>query len=511
MKKKSFAEIKSSLPLPVFDEEPGWIDLYWKAWELAWDHVRHIPGMPQTPYMDEGFCDTDIWIWDTCFMTLFCKYAPQELFPGTASLKNFYHILHEKGELPRIRPERIPFFSGAKPGEEVPLLLHIADNPPLLAWAEYENALFSGDKEHLKDLLLDKQYLQKHYDFLESLSERIIPPGVRNETCLIREELGYLWEGGRSGMDNTPRGRTGGHAVENRPNNPDMLWLDAICQQALAANCISRMAKLIGDDETGKFWQERFQEKREIVLKYYWDDKEGFFFDIDRNTHAFYRILTPASFWPLTAEIANAEQAEKTVRAIEDADKLGGEYPWTSLSRSDADFNAENGMYWRGSVWLPTAYAGLRGCLNYGFFDQARQSSLKLLTQMYRTWQEYAPHTIWECYNPNLCEPARSCDENNRIVRPDFCGWSALGPISIFIECVIGIYSVNAFEKKIKWHLPEKITGTLGIKKLRFGTVTVDLLASQQEITIVSSEAFTLEVNSTEFQISQGSQTFQRN
>ena len=76
---------------------------------------------------------------------------------------------------------------------------------------------------------------------------------------------------------------------------------------------------------------------------------------------------------------------------------------------------------------------------------------------------------------------------------------------------MIGIYSVNAFEKKIKWHLPEKITGTLGIKKLRFGTVTVDLLATQHEITIVSSGVFTLEVNSTEFQISRGTQTFKRN
>ncbi|MBQ8756215.1 MAG: hypothetical protein IJZ19_14370 [Lentisphaeria bacterium] len=44
-----------------------------------------------------------------------------------------------------------------------------------------------------------------------------------------------------------------------------------------------------------------------------------------------------------------------------------------------------------------------------------------------------------------------------------------------------------------------------------FGTVTADLLATQHEITIVSSEAFTLEVNSTEFQISQGTQTFKRN
>ena len=38
--------------------------------------------------MDEAFRDDTIWIWGTCFMTLFCKYAPAE-FPGVESLNNF--------------------------------------------------------------------------------------------------------------------------------------------------------------------------------------------------------------------------------------------------------------------------------------------------------------------------------------------------------------------------------------------------------------------------------------
>lgn len=510
MNKKKFAEIKSQLPIPVFDQDAGLVDLYWQSWLLAWDHVRDLPGMKQTPYMDEGFCDTDIWIWDSCFMALFCKYAPQELFPGTATLENFYHILHGNGELPRIIPQRIAEFADSQRGEATQLYIHIADNPPLFAWAEYENALFSGNVEHLEELLFKNKYLQKHYDFLESLTRRITPRGVRYETCLIKKDLGYLWEGGRSGMDNTPRGRIGKHAAAKRPNNPDMLWLDAICQQALAADCIARLADLLGDEASRSFWDSRYQEKKAIVQEHYWDDRSGFFFDIDCKTHEFYPVLTPASFWPLTAKIASAEQAARTVRAIEDGDKLGGEYPWTSLSRSDADFNGENGMYWRGSIWLPTAYAGLKGCLNYGFFDQARDSALKLLQQMYRTWREYSPHTIWECYNPSCCEPARSCDENNRIVRPDFCGWSALGPISIFIECVIGIYYVDAFKRVVKWNLPGKISGICGIKQLRFGNITADLLASENTITVVSDAAFTLIVDGKSCPIAAGTQTLLR-
>ena len=116
--------------------------------------------------------------------------------------------------------------------------VHIADNPPLFAWAEYENALYNGDKDRVKSLLYDTRYLQRHYEWLESLKEPILFSGVKNTTCWIKCEYGYKWEGGRSGMDNTPRGRKGEKSKKERPNNPEMLWIDAICQQAFSAKCI---------------------------------------------------------------------------------------------------------------------------------------------------------------------------------------------------------------------------------------------------------------------------------
>ena len=56
---------KDKLPQPVFDKEPGFIDLYWKAWEIAWNHVKVQKGFPQSPYMDEAFWKKTIWPWDS--------------------------------------------------------------------------------------------------------------------------------------------------------------------------------------------------------------------------------------------------------------------------------------------------------------------------------------------------------------------------------------------------------------------------------------------------------------
>lgn len=94
-KKEPFAVI----PTPVFDEKPEYVDFYWTAWEQAKAHIKHQPGLVQESYMDEGFHDESIWIWDSAFMVMFCKYAPK-LFPGIETLDNFYYTLHENADSP---------------------------------------------------------------------------------------------------------------------------------------------------------------------------------------------------------------------------------------------------------------------------------------------------------------------------------------------------------------------------------------------------------------------------
>ena len=51
---------KKYIPMPICDEHPEYKELYLTAWELAFDHIKFVDGMPQNPYMDEAFCDTQI-------------------------------------------------------------------------------------------------------------------------------------------------------------------------------------------------------------------------------------------------------------------------------------------------------------------------------------------------------------------------------------------------------------------------------------------------------------------
>ena len=374
--KKNFtaSDWKSHLPVPICEDNPKYTEFYEKTWELAHSHVKNVPGMPQNPYMDESLCDTQVWIWDTCFMSLFCKFA-QEVFPGVETFSNFYEVLYDGKSLPKIIPsEKEPKWTRAVPGRENDIFIHIADNPPLFAWGEYENAMLSGDVEHLRELLYEKKYLQKHYEWFDSLKESVHLRGVQLPTCLIAEENGYRWEGGRSGMDNTPRGRLAVRDGKERPNNPDMLWIDALCQQALSAAMIARLFAIVGDTDAETEWRGRFEAKKELVNRLYWDDEDEFYYDIDKNTGDFYKVMTIASYWTLTAGIATDKRAAALARRINDESTFGGDVPLITLARNDGDYYPD-GRYWRGGLWLPTAYAALKGLAEYGYLREAHDAA----------------------------------------------------------------------------------------------------------------------------------------
>lgn len=502
------ANWKDYVPKPIYDKHPEYADFYMNAWRLAFDHIKTVPGMPQNPYMDEAFCATQVWIWDSCFMSLFCKYA-RDVFPGVETLNNFYKVLHENGKLASvITPAGEPDWTGAVEGKPFNMQIQIADNPPLFAWAEYENALMKGDKEYINELLNERAVLQKHYEWFENVHEESQKPEWNVPTCLISEKYGYKWEGGRSGMDNTPRGRVSEHALADRPNNPDMYWLDAICQQALAARMIAKMYRIIDDEKSAATWDAKFEEKKQIVNDLYWDEKDGFYYDIDCNTHDFYKIMSIASYWTMTAEIADKERADKLVKEISNPETFGGFVPLVSLSRSDNDYDSD-GKYWRGGVWLPTAYATLKGLTNYGYYDEARKASEVLLEHMCRTYNEYEPHTIWECYNPEAYKPATAVEGEGTRVRKDFCGWSALGPISVYIEFVLGFHTIDAFNNVIKWNKPENTDGKIGIKNLKFGDIVTDIVAEGNICKVNSNAAYTLEINGKAYEIEKGKNSFE--
>ncbi len=476
---------QSQIPRVVYPDKEL-VDLYEKTWEIAAGRVRKGPdGMVASPYLDENCYEDQIWIWDGCFMVMFSKYAP-EAYPGRETLLNYYVPIHDH--------------------VKTPLRIHLRDNPPLFAWVEHDNYLFTGDKRQVERVLLEKRYLQKHFDYFNNVPQGIIDEDVSPaynpiHRGVVRGEqgeiIGFTWTGGASGMDNTPRGRDAG-------GYDKILWIDAISQQALAALNISRLYEKCGDVVEAKTWRVRYDSIKTLVNQRYWDEKDGFYYDIDAKSGAPCRIKTPASFWAMLAEIPSQAQAARMVKYVKSAKYMGGKYPWVSLSRDDKDYNAATGDYWRGGVWMPMAYMGTKALEKYGYEKLADQLAEHVVRQQLRTYHQVTPHTIWECYNPEKDEPST---EHGRRARPDFCGWSALGPISLFIENILGFHQVNALTHTIEWTLKPR-NGTHGIKNLHFGETTADILyeKSTHSIRVKANRPFALIVNGKRYEISRGEQ-----
>lgn len=479
-----------SMPMPVFDANHGLVDFYHDALRMARGHVVEVEGAPQSPYMSEGFAvrhDT-IWIWDTCFMVLFCHYAP-DMLSGVESLDNFYGPMYRN--------------------LSSPLKIQHPDNPPLFAWVEREHFRLTGDIRRVRWLLQEAKVLQKHFHWFERVTRGEMLPWARIHTGLRRGHVGFQWSGIASGMDNSPRfdgpngevdGARGFNGAKGFEGDPFVV--DALAQQGLAARCIAELAREVGELAVVDEYERHFVRIRDEVNSRHWDERDGFYYDLKEDGKTFSRVRTPASFWPVLAGMASPAQVERMAAYVRNTNEFGGEIPWCSVARSHPGFDMATGEYWRGAVWLPTAYAGIKALSENGYGALADETAERVLAHMYRTWIEYDPPSIWECYDPNLPRPSM---HRGARVRPDFCGWSALGPISLLIEHVLGFHTISATKREIHWRLHQQ--GRHGIRRLKFGDAVADIVYEEDGLVSSSStHDYTLIVNERRFDVRRGQQ-----
>jgi hypothetical protein len=131
--------------------------------------------------------------------------------------------------------------------------------------------------------------------------------------------------------------------------------------------------------------------------------------------------------------------------------------------------------------------------------DLARSLAIRYLDWMAATHQRFSPHSIWECYSPETPAPSVTGRGSDQRVKPDFVGWSGLGPIAMFYEDILGIRA-DVPENTIRWDV-----GLLrghGIKDFRFGDGRVSLAADARRCTddtvhatVASSIGFALRIS----------------
>ena len=415
---------KEKLPHPVLPSHEDWVALYYKAWECAFRNVEYIdkPGWKNILTCMPGVGIT--WQWDSCIMTFITNYSN-----GTLSALNNLDNLY------RLRREEDGFMSMAYTIETETEAYPGRINPPLMAWAEWEHFLVSGDRSRFEAVL---PALEGMYDFIEKNRRRA--------------SSGLYWfeDSGSSGMDNSPRSEYLNPALDGS----GVCHVDLACQQALSAKHIALICGELGLGEKRAFYEREQERICALINKYHWSDRAQFYFDFFARGSAeekvkFINSKTAAAFWTLLCGAATGGRREAMREHLFNPDEFYTKVPFASLSKDDPNYDPHGG-YWLGSIWPPTNYAAVKGLCETGQRELARESVVALLNAMCAVDNHPAYGGIWECYAPEAHRPATG--EAGQLVRSDFVGWGGLAPVTLLIENIIGL-AFNAKENTVTFHL----------------------------------------------------------
>jgi len=457
-KKASIPFPKNLVPEPVLQNDSMLVELYYAAWEMAWNKISR--GTSQNGfvnfYMDEGF-NEQIYQWDTNFMAAFGMYA-SNLFPAIQSLDNFYNNQREDGYIQRVYNES----NGgevAEPTADEPLI-----NPPLFAWTEWRYYQITGDKSRLKKVL---PHLTKYHNWINENLRDSVGHGLYYTT-----QLG-------SGMDNIPR-----------PNVGKAGWIDFTSQMALAAKMIVNIATTVGDNDTVIEFTDEYSRIINLINQFCWNNDSQFYYDFKEDS-ALSNVMHIGGFWTLISQTATRERAEALFKHLGNPDEFWRPHMVPALAANQLDYDS-SGHYWRGGVWAPTNYMIIKGLEKYGQYELADQIVENHLYKMAEVYYQFQPdekkiafeerygdgyQTIWECYSPEFPEPATRWDDTF-YCKQDFVGWSGLGPIALLIENVIGI-EMNIPQNQITWRINR--TDRYGIKNLNYLDGKVSLLVEPKD------------------------------
>ncbi|GLB49659.1 periplasmic trehalase [Neptunitalea sp. Y10] len=126
------------------------------------------------------------------------------------------------------------------------------------------------------------------------------------------------------------------------------------------------------DTISKRIYLKKALKRNEFIRNNFWNKEAEFFTDYIISEQQCSHKLTMAGVYPLFFRIATKEQAEHVKdRLMQDFLKAGGLV--TTLTHTEQQWDAPNG-------WAPLQYMAVRGLLNYGYRDEAKEIIEKWLS-----------------------------------------------------------------------------------------------------------------------------------
>ena len=415
------------------------VDLYESTWVSIHDYWhegtkknRFSPryfNYPQNSFLSQ---------FEACLSTFFLVYSNGS-FPVEEALDTFYKKQESSGAIRSMYDTTTGQPVAIKGNNECLAL-------PLFAFAEYNMYHKVGNKKRLKEVA---PYLEKYFDW--------VTKNFRHKNGRYATPLAV------SQMENTPR--KGAHFL-----------IDFNALMAVNALYMSAIGDILNDKEMAFRYKRLFFALKTRINSMMWDEKAGFYFDLDRSAKPI-DVMTIASYWVLLAEIPNDDRAEVLIQKLEDPKYFGTEHPFPSLSASDKNFN-EKGNGWHGSVFPSYTFMVIKGLEKYKKYEFARELAIRhiaLLIDTLHLEDNVAGGNLYEAYMPTQ-EGAAKWNGHPDFPRKKFIPYIGLSAITLMIENILGL-SISLPKKTVEWIIPTM--ETIGIENLSLKRNKITILSNK--------------------------------
>lgn len=316
---------------------------------------------------------------------------------------------------------------------------------PLFAWAEYNLYHKSANKRRVKDVL---PAIQKYMEWLDA--------NFKQENGLYAVPVSSMGMGGS-------------------PRNDVYYPIDFNSAVAINAAHMSALGDILNDKETSFQYKRMYFSLKTRINSLMWDGATGFYHDLDKDGNKL-NLKTIAGFWPLLAEIPNADKADAMIDHLQNPATFGTDHPFPTISADSPDFD-ENGGICHGSVYPVFNFMVIKGLEKYQRYDLARECAIR---HLYFVLEGLVPADgkkgdLYEAYKP--CREGHAVQEGNEnFPRRRYLSSIGLSTIALVIENIIGL-SISLPRKTVNWIIPN--LEVMGIENLSLKRNLITILSNK--------------------------------
>jgi neutral trehalase len=441
--------------------DQDFVDIYDKTWNwLAdyWIDPKTGENSPDGYLIHPDHGDFILDQFEAIFSSFFLVYSNRN-YAANKNIDYFYERQEENGA--------IRWKYDAK--KDTPILDR--SNPegvglPLFAWAEFNLYHKSANKRRIKEVM---PILQKYMDWIDRT---------------FKQENGlYAVPAAASTMFNSPRKNS-------------YYPVDFNSAVAINAAHMSALGDILNDKDLSFQYKKMYFSLKTRINSLMWDNNTGFYHDLDKSEQRLPQ-KTIAGFWPLLAELPNADKADQLIAHLSNPKTFGTDHPFPTLSVDSPDFK-EKGEGFCGSVYPPFDFMIIKGLEKYQRFDLARECAIRHLYYILEALSpadEKTKGDLYEAYLPCKEGPAQLSHKND-YPRKRCMQYIGLSTIALMIENVIGL-NISLPRKTVDWIIPN--LEIMGIEKLSLKRNLITILSNKSnrgwEIQMESEKLYYFTIN----------------